>query len=69
MNLKVECSLISAIWQEHKGIGSTCNFLSLAMLWLLHEDIATIRANPAPTIARYAILSFILSFIMFIVIK
>ena len=25
MNLKVECSLIAAIWHEHKGIGSTCN--------------------------------------------
>lgn len=25
MNLKVECSLIAAIWQEHKGVGSTCN--------------------------------------------
>ena len=26
MNLKIECSLIAAIWQEHKGVGSTCNF-------------------------------------------
>ena len=26
MNLKVECSLIAAIRQEHKGVGSTCNF-------------------------------------------
>lgn len=69
MNLKVECSLIAAIWQEHKGIGSTCNLLSLAMLWLLHEDIAVRRAKPTPAIARYAILSFILSSIMFFVIK
>ena len=25
MNLKVECSLIATIRQEHKGVGSTCN--------------------------------------------
>ena len=34
MNLKVECSLIAAIWQEHKGVGSTRNlFITFNVLF------------------------------------